>query len=548
MRKTILLINILILLSFTKAYTQDIKLGPPNPEISQAGVSLNANVNLYSGTLIVDLPICNAVSKNLNVPIGLKYDAGGIRVQDISGWVGLGMRFCAGGSIKRSVVGLPDDLANGYCGTNDIGEKAYLTPSINYVTNTDLDREPDIFYFEYLNTSGRFILDEQGNPVLLPHANLKIEPAICKLNATKWVITDSDGIKYTFGIDDTAKEDISGVVCTWYLSEIELPRENEKVQFSYESGNSIKYSYYNQIATKVVYSSYPGVGCKNEDFEIKNKDIEITINAPKYLRKIVTPLGSVEFIRSDTDREDLSGGKYLEKIIVADFNSNIINTYKLQYSYFLSDNCSSMLCKRLRLDRITESEGSIDFVLYSLHYNALNLPSRDSHCIDHWGYYNSNTASSKIPTITDNEPGVDCFRGVTYPGADRSADEAKSQACILKRIDNRTGSFKEFEYSAHEYFAFNGGFSTGNIAGGARIKNIKECVNENECKTTSYSYSKVSPRGASSGFIYAEPHYESRFYSEAWGGELIGYLGFFLEKLTITSYSLNGLFDLPVFT
>src|SRR5204862_2294659 len=91
----------------------------------------NINVNMYTGTADIDLPLVSLPSRELSIPISLSYaNSTGIKVQDVASYIGLGWRLNAGGSISRIVRGLPDETANGYIGSSHAGN------TINLYANT----------------------------------------------------------------------------------------------------------------------------------------------------------------------------------------------------------------------------------------------------------------------------------------------------------------------------------------------------------------------------------------------------------------------------
>jgi len=199
---------------------------PPSPNASALLRYVNFPVNTYSGIPEIEIPIAELPGRRLKVPVTASYHASGNKVQDIASWIGLGFSLNAGGVITRIVRGLPDEDVNGYCGTNNIGEKAYQTVNSTYVSNVagnTWDGEPDIFYYNFLGRTGKFILDETGAPVLIPYSDIKIQPAICGGNGS-WIITDEGGNIYTFGKDVYSRESSTCASKTytssWYLSEM----------------------------------------------------------------------------------------------------------------------------------------------------------------------------------------------------------------------------------------------------------------------------------------------------------------------------------------
>ena len=115
-------------------------------------------------------------------------------MQEIAGPVGLGWALNAGGVITRVVQGIPDDEPDGYSGKNKRGSGivpiesyevsgeftsdllvGYSAQSMSDFSQGRWDGQPDMFYFNILGRSGRFVLDPDGKAVLLPHQDVEIK-------------------------------------------------------------------------------------------------------------------------------------------------------------------------------------------------------------------------------------------------------------------------------------------------------------------------------------------------------------------------------------
>jgi hypothetical protein len=258
----------------------------------------------------INLPIATLPGRKLSFPVSLAYSATGIKVQDVPSWVGSGWSLEGIGLITRIVRGLPDEDTKGFCGTENIGEKAYQLPFaeeyISKTANNIWDSEPDLFYFDFMGRKGKFILDEQGTPVLLPHAPIKIVPGICNSSNSTWTITDENGVIYTFGRTETtySKQTENGIekshVSSWYLTEVKTPGNEDVATLTYQEGQEITYSYYRQEASTVVYQASPWISEDNEcvpggKYKIANRQLYIRIPNPVYLQRISTVRGSLEF-------------------------------------------------------------------------------------------------------------------------------------------------------------------------------------------------------------------------------------------------------------
>lgn len=69
----------------------------------------NYPVNYFTGLPNIEIPIYTIKEGAFELPLKLRYHAGGHKVDEIASWVGLGWDLNTGGVISREVRGLPDD-------------------------------------------------------------------------------------------------------------------------------------------------------------------------------------------------------------------------------------------------------------------------------------------------------------------------------------------------------------------------------------------------------------------------------------------------------
>lgn len=191
-------------------------------------------VSLYTGTPDISVPIHKLSERGVELDISLQYNAKGVRVEDVPGWVGLNWALNAGGVITRSVRGTAFDELNFFrdkdtnhqitpeyvewstsIGGTDYGffylgifQRGYFyhTEKLNtsnwkndtylydlayssYLNvyqnqewkkqNWRMDLEPDIFTFNFMGHSGHFFLGQDGQWKVSSKSNLKV---YCDLN------------------------------------------------------------------------------------------------------------------------------------------------------------------------------------------------------------------------------------------------------------------------------------------------------------------------------------------------------------------------------
>lgn len=114
-RKFLILSIVIILLSNYQAYSANDNTDipsviPPSPSVSALFKANEIPISLSTGLPLIDLPIYTITEGNIEVPISITYNGGGIKVLEYSSIVGLGWQLNAGGCVTRTVFGYPDEL------------------------------------------------------------------------------------------------------------------------------------------------------------------------------------------------------------------------------------------------------------------------------------------------------------------------------------------------------------------------------------------------------------------------------------------------------
>lgn len=469
----------------------------PSPTAAGLTRSMDIPVNLYTGVPQINVPFYSLPHSNgASIPVGISYHAGGIKVQDVAGPVGLGWNLSAGGMITRVVRGLPDE-------DNNFFNPAHTLIKFIKVAFGEKDGEHDMFYFSYPGRGGQFQVDKAGDKAYtMPYQDIDIDK-IGTFSNCQWVITDEMGNKYYFGETTATREEShitveeNGVnnplkernyVSTWYLTKIKYLNSPHEVTFSYIAGTNYNYDNYFASNSKSEQS-----GCVSDTLTQVITNTEIV--SPKYISEITTKMGAVNFVWGSS-RLDLNM-KPLRGVEILDYSDNLIESFSLTYDYFDADDsykfkegtgdtryedgnsCSYSNCYRLKLDKIDREVNGYEKMYREFtyneellqgvnNYNVYDLPPRDSHYFDHWGY--SNGINAKI--IKD---------GIPYDPDSRLPHEDHVQAAMLNRIDFGGGSYQEFVYELNK--AHN-----GLKYGGLRIKEIKNGKSTDDTNPIAVSY------------------------------------------------------------
>ena len=452
-----------------------LRVGMQSPTAAALGEYGEVPVSLYTGTPDIAIPLFKVEGRALSLPIALRYHAGGVRVDEIGGWVGLGWSLEAGGVITRTVRGIQDELPKGYYHTGGAfdDEADWLTPPsalLEDVAEEDVDGEPDQFFFNFAGRSGRFALapEDGSGPVAhaIPYQKLDIRPV--NLDGpdgiTGWVVVAEDGTRYTFAAAEVTTDYNrtrpeggeparfgESYTSAWYLTEIQAPASEDRITLEYEP-----YTARHELRTYEESVHFQSGACAlPQEKEILNR-YEL---AGRRLRRITSARHVVTFahaLREDARSAEpppgtlWTGGQQqeplLDAVTVSTPSGSLLRTFDLEHGYF-----GSGPAKRLRLDRLTEvGRHGEALPPYIFTYDEQALPPRSSSDVDHWGFYNGATnGGTRLPELLVNGVGLD--------GADRSPSAAHMMAGSLKQITYPTGGQTTFTFEPHDYAAMSEG-------------------------------------------------------------------------------------------
>lgn len=414
----------------------------PAPTPCSLGEFGHTSVGYFHGTADINIPLYNLSAGDYSLPISLSYNSSGIKIEEISSWIGLGWSLNAGGCITVNIKGISDLRAGPnnrmkirtaedlqahnypltYC------ETCYDT--LYYIAHGLADSEPDIYNYNFCGFSGQFIIDQATNKAKFIKNNQGLS---VKINIDNTITArDNLGREYTFNILDstnTAKrtyayqyaggqnilwpwpdqvypESFYDVTAMW-LHSIKLENNQGEIFFDYEKENS----YYTTKLHGAITAKNSGTYCEwlgEEEYAFSN---EYLIQSSSRLSEIRYLKGDIEIwkltlLPSTAQREDLKGTYSLSNIELRE-RGNVIKNWQLFHSYFLSDVSrfeadyinfqQNVLSKRLKLDSIRQYYGSTVLPAYKMIYYGditsskpgISLPFRTSFDgYDHWGYCN----------------------------------------------------------------------------------------------------------------------------------------------------------------
>ncbi|MGJ3234672.1 RHS repeat domain-containing protein [Marivirga sp.] len=474
------------------AEPQMIDILPPSPEASEFIKNIDIDLNEYVGKPNVSIPITNISTNNLQWPVSLSYDAGGLKVEEEASAIGAGWTLNATGLIGRTARQHPDEQGANY--SYNIGQNhGYFSDMANFIFNEAgnvdnaklsnllndgpnqpstsfkyetasyadsladgyIDTHADMYYFNFGAHSGKFYYTPTRQIVQLQYNTLNFKeypfktasyPIDMPGEAYYWEITDEKGITYkfekaenittssqsaTFVNGNGSAGDITDTdyQSAWYLTEMSIG--SEFIKFNYENINFVDIKYYTEGKKLKVW-----VNGSNQSSLTTNTT---TTNGYRLKSIVSSKKDSVLFHYNTEYRLDKTNKQKLDKISIFKNGTNV-KDFRFFQSYFGIDT-------KLRLDSIREENGNLKKPPYKFeYYDGANLPPSDSKEQDFWGYFNNNDSNTLIP-----EYKTDLYH--FYMGlADRKPNLFYTRLGTLQKITYPTGGYHLFEYELNQVF------------------------------------------------------------------------------------------------
>ena len=319
---------------------------------------------------------------------------------------------------------------------------------------------------------------------------------------------------------------------SWLLGKIILPDykvisfEYDTLYNSYLSPAHESYTEYDIIEEQYL-DGFDHTLSKNEYLPKAKRSITIDLNKTEYiLKSIHWNEGRIEFVRSEKERYDITGyapseltklvpseNRALEYIKIYPVGSQEpLLSYKLHHSYFVAKHMNNgaapydttyYIASRLRLDSITVKGRGCNEQKYRMEYDMSdNLPLKNEHFTDKWGYYTTNnpheipyypctTTSDWYYYKRDNNNSANAYisldkeriaihRGSTfyYRNGYESTSSPGSRTWMLTRLTNPMGAETDFEYECHDIHTTekDSVYSTISSLPAIRIKNFNDTI------------------------------------------------------------------------
>lgn len=398
------LITILFIGVLSTLYSQQQNLNPNlitfpvSPEAARLGSFGNVPVNLFYGQLDKSIELFNGKVGDFNLPINLRYNYAGFRVEESPSMIGLGWQLSLGGVVTREVRSIPDEHPNkGYYAANRGALDSYFDTGIITDYNASrfiegqFDTEPDKYIVSVNGIYFSFKIGLDGSPVFLSKHNYKLEiirNPNNNLDITSFILTDTNSNKYFFENKETNEsfqgggnlfdDNFPNYVSSWQLSKI-VVNNNSEITFNYQNDDFYNCSYYATGTFRGVFGTEGGT--------LYNQGSSKDLIKRKILKSINSDSFNILFnIITINDQE------VYDKMTITDFKTNVVNHYDFNFA----GNRNSLI----KINKNNQFFYEFDYMgNSSMYQNFMNSISQFPWNQDEWGFANgaSNQYAINIP-------------------------------------------------------------------------------------------------------------------------------------------------------
>nr|WP_319572376.1 BACON domain-containing protein [uncultured Draconibacterium sp.] len=448
---------------------------PPEPSTYQVQQFGNVTVNKAKGLPVISIPLYTIKKENATIPIVLDYSGNGVKVNSVSGPVGVNWNLSAGGMVYRSVRGQADEL-DGWGWLDCQAELDDLQAISAYPAQhqSDIqdffrdthrwDTQPDIFGYQFGPYSGTFFIDDEGEVRKQEADPLKItmvqniDPLTSK-NLLYFIIKDGYGNTYTFGkkSDGSTRETTQtntrhlpagyynkwslAAVTGWKLEKVQTIN-GSLIEFTYEpydhdlatsTVEGLKYAITDQQYVSVDYEA----GRLSDIAEYETSRVEFEFK-PLLLSKITYDNKIIDFKYRYISSKNDPYKMFLDSIIIRSMASTFKKGYVFEYYHANKD----FLKKITELDENLESIGGNK---YEIEYWNMSLcSSLNSLGQDYFGYHNGVTNNQSLIMRPSD---VTRF---TKPASSRDISESSIKNGIITSILYPTGGATYFQWESNK--------------------------------------------------------------------------------------------------
>ncbi len=473
-------------------------VSPPSPTVAALMKFEEVPVNTYTGVPDISIPLFTlpTTSPDISISATMSYHSGSNGAEEVAAYTGLGWNLNLGGTVSRTVRGLPDEVMKSYTKIgiyyDELGvnaNKFYRLTEQPITTQEDIDlmnrygyesfekgkydTEHDLYQYNFMGNSGRFYIKLGPNHTLIPvkldndnaikiildySYNTPAAPALPYYTINGFSLYDSKGYKYVFSVKETTQE--SSLTSTYSLDDKinTLPGENMTYTSAFhlsqiiDNNNQVLATFqYTAIAERVTQSSIMYNRIADLGLELALKTY-LTDQANERVLGVL-PVYSTTGKTLDIQTQKLvsvtstNNGKLSLSLLSGRTDYNTTSQYMLG-SVILQDNNGANIRKfdleyvysavsgtygsRLMLNKIIEKNFT-DTTTLPYEFTYYEVPSGNTEIgKDYWGFFNTKPS-------------------LQYHGTFREMIPQYARIDLLAKIKYPTGGCQAFEFEPNSY-------------------------------------------------------------------------------------------------
>ncbi len=542
MKRVIFFISSMFSAFLCSAQSQELpKVIPPSPTAIQFQRFGDYPVSHFTGVPQISIPIYTIKEGEIELPISISYHASGSRPNEPRGLLGQGWVLNIGGQISREIRDKPDEYFTFNIPSLTAANIPYwdggYRQSDLYFRSKNYDLEHDVYSYDCNGQSGKFILKANGEPLLFPYKNLRVNAGGQGTMNTIFgmEIIDENGLSYSYGDNngqsiefgeytDTRSNDIVRTpATTWHLTRIKSnlnPYNN--ILIEYQPDQSIN----EWIDSKqwIFDDAWETTGCLNtcntesqctSGWEALKYSPRIWGSLPleaKHLihyqtvspKKIIFSTGYILFSYDENT-------KVLLKASVYNKNNELINIISFSVLPFASTSPQN-LYSRFKLSSIEFKDAQENKVnKYLFNYDSEQdddrVASEYTDSYDYWGFNNSTTAVNtggfplytNLLTRTEGAPYERTIGHIVkFSNASVASNENHTKSYTLNKITYPTGGYTLFIYELNQTADKYNNYFISEYGGGLRVKSIQNYIDNKKVSEKKYIYNR--------GIMPIKPH------------------------------------------
>ncbi len=460
-------------------------------------------------------------------------------------------------------------------GVYDVGRTRPDNFWLDYLSKNQVDEQPDEFNYSLMNKSGKFFYQKYNNNTFkampVPYDQLDIQ--YDKITQT-YTMVDIDGTKYFFGgtgcTESTHMAGGNVAITAWKCNMIVSPNKKDTITYEYYNKQNKYRGIYSEkveiydlepslfgnacpipftainpdITYYVAYRSNPVVMKTTSGAPYPNIDTYFLFAPPgsTYVYDFNNP--NIYFDTGGYSTEPYGDTQVIENIALKkiNFKGNKIEFYPKQQADEVLDsiritNYLGQYIKTIKLTRyglnLTEvrfSANTGNNEVYQFEYNPGGHNPEENTPSDAWGYPNqSNFAASTDPvldffnnstlpyqwiTASSSSDGTSvAAQSYSFPIGKNSIEpnEDDMKEGMLNKITYPSGGYTTFEFEANKYLQYG---INEKLAGGVRIKSIKNYTGESLVPATEKYYKYETNGVEGMGYVIIDPMLNNFEYKE----------------------------------